>query len=501
VTSEDSATASSTLAPARVVPTSEVEGAAVESPEAGRRRTVARGAVINSAFLVGIGALNLVKSLIVVGLLTAAEFGVFSIVVLALYLVIAIKSVAVADRYIQQTEADQELAFRRAFTLELIASFAAALCMAGLGGLLALAYGREELLAPALALALVLPGLALQAPVWVFYRRLDFLRQRILLAADPVVALVVTIPLAVAGLGYWSLVIGLVAGAWAAGALALAFSLPLMVSVGLGLMIAQLAVFFGDLAVGLGAAGAIGLAGTFSAYSERVDAVVTQTIYPVICRLQERGDLLLEAFVKSNRLALMWAFPFGIGLTLFVGDLVSFAIGEQWRDAVVLLQVIGVTAAVNHIGFNWGAFYRAAGRTRPIATVTAVALASFLAVAIPLLFAWGLDGFAAGVGVMTLVSLAGRWYYVTRLFPGFEVARHAARAILPTVPAVVVVLGARGVLDGERGGATALAELALYIAVTVVATLIIERSLLREVAGYLRAARPAAAAPGPGAAP
>ena len=137
---------------------------------------------------------------------------------LALYLVIAIKSVAVADRYIQQTEADQELAFRKAFTLELIAS-------RGRGAvrwpcsppLLALAYGRDELLAPALALALVLPGLALQAPVWIFYRRLDFLRQRLLLAADPMVALVVTIALAAAGFGYWSLVVGLIAGSLGGG--------------------------------------------------------------------------------------------------------------------------------------------------------------------------------------------------------------------------------------------------------------------------------------------
>lgn len=467
---------------------------------------VARGAVINSAFLVGVGALNLLKSLVVVGLLTAAEFGVFSIVVLALYLVIAIKSVAVADRYIQQTELDQELAFRKAFTLELIASGVAALCLAALAPLLALVYGQGELLAPALALALVLPGLALQAPVWVFYRRLDFLRQRILLAADPIVALVVTIPLAAVGLGYWSLVIGLIAGSWTAGALALAFSpyrlglrfdhsamkqyvkfsLPLMVSVGLGLMIAQLAVFFGELAIGLAGAGAIGLAGIFSAYSERVDAVVTQTVYPVICRLQDRRDLLLEAFVKSNRLALMWAFPFGIGLTLFVEDLVSFGIGEQWRDAVVLLQVVGLTAAVNHIGFNWGAFYRAAGITRPIAIVTGIALAVFLAVAIPLLFAFELDGFAAGLAVMTVVALAARWYYVSKLFPGLEVAAHAARAIVPTIPAVAAVLGARLAFGGERTVGISLAELGLYVAVTVAATLIVERSLIREVLGYLR---------------
>jgi len=509
VTNEDSATASSALAPGRLVPVGEAEEGVAPGEAVGRRRTVARGALINSAFLVGIGALNLVKSVIVVGLLTAAEFGVFSIVVLALYLVIAIKSVAVADRYIQQTETDQELAFHKAFTLELLASFVGALCMVALACLLALAYGQDQLLAPGLALALVLLGLAFQAPVWVFYRRLDFLRQRILLAADPVVALVVTIPLAALGLGYWSLVIGLIAGSWTAGAVAIAFSpyrlrlryeratlrqyvsfsVPMMVAVGLGLMIAQLAVFFGELAIGLAGAGAIGLAGTFSAYSERVDAVVTQTVYPVICRLQDRPDLLLETFVKSNRLALMWAVPFGLGLTLFVADLVSFGIGEQWRDAVLLLQVVGLTAAVNHIGFNWGAFYRAAGVTRPVAVVTGIALSAFLAVAVPLLFAFGLDGFAVGLAVMTVTALAARWYYVSKLFPGFEVAVHAARAIVPTIPAVAAVLGVRLAFDAERSGAIALAEVCLYVAVTVAATLVVERSLIREVLGYLRRER------------
>ena len=56
----------------------------------------------------------------------------------------------------------------RAVTLELIAAGIAAGVMAALAPLLALVYGQTELLAPALAVALVLPGMALQAPVWVF---------------------------------------------------------------------------------------------------------------------------------------------------------------------------------------------------------------------------------------------------------------------------------------------------------------------------------------------
>ena len=71
--------------------------------------------------------------------------------------------------------------------------------MLAIAPILALVYGESDLLAPGLALALVLPGLALQAPVWVYYRRMAFLRQRLIAAVDPVVGFVVTIALAVAG--------------------------------------------------------------------------------------------------------------------------------------------------------------------------------------------------------------------------------------------------------------------------------------------------------------
>jgi O-antigen/teichoic acid export membrane protein len=314
----------------------------------------------------------------------------------------------------------------------------------------------------------------------------------------------------VAGLGYWSLVIGMIVGAWAGAAAALlaspyrlglrferatlreylSFSIPLMVAVLAGLAIAQFSVLFGDLAIGLGAAGAIGLAATFAAYADRIDSVITQTLYPAICRVVDRQDLLLEVFWKSNRLALMWAVPLGIGLSLFSGDLIEFGIGEQWREAEVLLVTFGLTAAISHVGFNWVAFYRARGETWPEAFVTILVLAVFLLVTTPLLFAFGLDGFAAGTGAMAVAAVAGRWYYLKRLFPGLRMARYFLRAFAPTAAAAAVVLGLRLAVDADRTLGLALAELALYLAVNVALTLVLERRLIAEAMSYLRAPRP-----------
>jgi O-antigen/teichoic acid export membrane protein len=345
---------------------------------------------------------------------------------------------------------------------------------------------------------------------------MDFFRQRLVSAVDPIVGFVVTIILAIAGLEYWSLVIGLVVGSWAGGIVALvvspyrpalrferatlreyaSFSWPLLVAVAAGLMIAQLSVLFGDLAIGLAGAGAIGLAATFAAYADRIDSVITQTIYPAICRVVDRGDLLLEVFLKSNRLALMWAVPLGIGLSLFSGDLIEFVIGEHWREAEILFVTFGITAAVSHIGFNWSAFYRALGRTKPEAIVTVAVLGAFLCVTAPLLFAYDLDGFAAGTAVMVSVTIAGRWYYLKRLFPDLRLARYVARALAPTAVAVAVVLGIRLAIEADRSVGLALVELAVYLAVNAALTIALERALLAEALVYLRRPRTASASAG-----
>jgi hypothetical protein len=82
------------------------------------------------------------------------------------------------------------------------------------------------------------------------------------------------------------------------------------------------------------------------------------------------------------------------------------------------------------------------------------------------------------------VSLIVRGVYLRRLFHGFRMLPHGIRALAPTVPAAGAVLLARALIDSRSAGMAA-AEVVMYLAITVVATVLLERPLLREVAGYL----------------
>src|SRR5204863_7701101 len=143
---------------------------------------------------------------------------------------------------------------------------------------------------------------ALQAPIWIYYRRMHFVRQRALAAIDPVVSFAVAVGLAVAGAGYWALVIAVVAGAWSAAIVAIvsspyplrwrygrgslkvyvAFSAPIVVATVASIVVANSAAIASNAHLGLAGVGAVALAANISAFTTRVDDLVSGTLYPAI---------------------------------------------------------------------------------------------------------------------------------------------------------------------------------------------------------------------------
>ena len=466
----------------------------------------ARGTLINGSFLAAINGLGLVKGLAAAGFLATSEYGVWGLIGATTGFIMWFGAVGVEDKYIQQDHPDQQKAFQVAFTIQcMVASAVAVGILVGMP-LFSLAYGRPEMVAPGMVLAAGMIPAALQAPLWIFWRRMDFLRQRSLQIWDPVVSLIVVVALAAAGLGVWALVIGTLAGSFTAAIVAVraspyplrwryekgafreyaSFSWPLFVASASAVLIALVPVLVASRTAGLAAVAAITLATTIAQFAYRVDEVVTQVLYPAICAVRDQAHLLFAAFSKSNRLALLWALPFGAAGALFADDFVHYVIGDKWKFAVPVIQVFAVTAAVNQIGFNWTAFYRALGRTRPIAVANVAFLIGVLGVAAPLLATHGIDGYAVGMAVATAIWLAVRLYYLAQIFPALSIVSHVGRSLPPTIAAVGAVFAVRGLTGGGRSMAHVAVEVAVFVVVAAAVTMISERELLREMWSYLK---------------
>jgi O-antigen/teichoic acid export membrane protein len=471
------------------------------------RARVVRGTVVNAAVLILVDALVLAQGLIVTRLLGPHTIGLYGVVTATTMTIIALKRVGVDEAFVAQEQADQRQEFQRAFTLELVLSCAFSLLLLALAPLVALVYGDDRLVALMAATAYLPIAFALQSPLWVFFRRMDFVRQRLLQAVVPVVTFAVTVPLAASGVGVWSLVIGPAVGNVAGVAAALAmspyplalrydpgvarrylrFSGPVFVALLAALVVAQGQVLAFSVFGGLAWVGFFTLAATLSRYVDRADVIVTSTIYPAICAIRGRTAALEELFVRSNRATLLWVLPAATGVVLFAGDLVHFVLGDAWAPARTLLQGLAIATALGQVGFNWFSFYRAHEQTRPGAVEAVVGALAFCALALPSLALWGATGFVAGRIAGVVVQLAVRARYVRRLLPSVRARDLLTRAVAPVGAALGCVLALRLALWGSaRTEAQAIGELALFCVVAAGLSIALERRLIAEIAGAVR---------------
>jgi hypothetical protein len=112
---------------------------------------------------------------------------------------------------------------------------------------------------------------------------------------------------------------------------------------------------------------------------------------------------------------------------------------------------------------------------------------AFLALAVPGLALWGATGFVAGRVAVSLAMLLVRGHYVHRLLPAVRLWALALRGSMPVAIGAAATLSVRLALwGGERPLWQALCELAIFLAVTALATRALERDLLREFARYVR---------------
>lgn len=477
------------------------------------RHHVARGTIVNSVYLASINGLTIVQGLLVARLLGATEYGVWGLLVIVFATLAYLAGVGLNDKFIQQDHPDQEAAFQIAFTLQAVLCTAFALVAMIAVPVAAWLYDEPRILLPGLLTAIAMPLIAFEAPTWVYYRRMDFRSLRLLEAVRPVTTFVVTVPLAAAGVGFWSLFAGAIAGVVARAVATVFFSpyklrlrleretvreyvhysWPLLAGSFVSVVTFQVPVTIAARGLGSAAVGAITLSSQVVGYTRRLDDVVTHALYPAICAVKDQRDLLFESFSKSNRLAVLWGFPLGVGASLFADELVDVVLGDSWALTVPLIQILGVCAAIDQMGFNWTAYARARGETRILVVQSGLVFLAVLGVGVPLLLSEGLSGYGWGIAAGTLVGLGVRFAYLARLFPAFRLVSHVIGAIAPTLVASCAVLAAR-IAAPAGGTGRSLGEAAAFLAIVVAGTLVTERALLKEAVSYLRRATSPAAA-------
>ena len=455
--------------------------------------------------------IRIVSLLILARLLAPSDFGIVALALASLALVNVFSDLGLGAVLVVRQDLDRR-SMGTVLSMMLVTGTAGAVIVAGSSPLIASALDEDELTPFLLVLSLTL---LINVFAW-FYemlmqRELEFRRLFACNVAQTVGYVVVTLGLAIAGAGAWSLVAGELAGGLALVA-ALLMATPYRVApawardrvgelfgAGWGFLAQGGVSFIEENADRLIIGRLLGTAqlGYYSIAFRlgempywAVAHPVAMVTFPGFARMRERGEEITEAFLSSLRFVAVLVVPVGVLLSATAGPLVHALLGERWIPAIGVIAIMGLWASLRSLGGILAWLLNSVGEAKLLAKVSAVmilALVPAIAVAASL----------GGVREVALVVLADA--LVNVIVYALWVQRRGAIALREQWRAVrAPVLAAPGAWlaaaalsrlgDGWPAGATLAAALLGGLAAYVIILALLDRSILTWIPAQVRRA-------------
>lgn len=90
--------------------------------------------------------------------------------------------------------------------------------------------------------------------------------------------------------------------------------------------------------------------------------VMTAVIFPAFASLQEQREALKKGFLSTMRYIEVLVTPMSLGMIIAAEPLIRVIFGDQWVEAIPIMQVLSAYTLILSIGFHVGDVYKAIGR-------------------------------------------------------------------------------------------------------------------------------------------
>jgi PST family polysaccharide transporter len=373
-----------------------------------------------------------VATIVLARLLVPSEFGLVAFCLAVIYALDYIGDLGLGAALIYRSDAEDPRISSTAFWIGIIGSLVLFAVSWLIAPLLADVGPGDEVISLFRVLALQFPFSALGKAHE--YRLRRSLRFRTLFGpklAGGLTKGAVSIGLALAGAGAWSLVVGQVAGTLAVSiglwlvypfrpSLVIAGrELPSMMRFGLGIVavgvLGQGAKNFDFIIVG-GKLGAAALGVYYLAFRLPELVILTgfrvanDVLFPFYARLRDPAvdvddDELRRGYLQTIRLGAMVAWPAAFGMAALALPLVLTVYGERWRSAAAPMALVAIWAGLASLATMPGAVFKALGRSW-LLTATGIMQMAILFPAIWFTAPYGITAVAASQVAEKTVSLA-----------------------------------------------------------------------------------------------
>ena len=484
------------------------------APERLRSR-VLRGVAWKAASTIVLQLSRSVVAVILARLLTPQDWGLAAMVLVLASISVLFTDSALGTALIQKrtiTEADRSTVFWSS----LVIGVTLAAGGIALSGVVASFYGEADVqpLFAVLSLSFLVTSLAMTQTA-LLIRELDFRRLELRQMGATLAGASVGIAVALDGHGAWAIVLQQLTTAVVGASLIWAlsswrptacFSVTSLRSLGgfTGNVFAQNLLYqlgrsADKLLIGryLGAAslGAYALASTVMlAPFSQIAAPLQQVLFPAFAQMQDDRQRLADVWIRVARLVGSIAIPASIGLMVVAPDLVAAVLGDRWRAATPVIQILAVVGLIQSVQTLNGEILLALGRAGTLLRFTILwFVASVGAIALALVLGLGIVGVAVAYAIATAVVEPTNAYLTARAL-GISVFRFVGAFAAAAQAAAIMgglLLGLRsvGAVEGMSPGVRLLLSIALGAAVYVPLCLWRSREVRVELSAIARSRR------------
>ena len=479
------------------------------------RARVLRGVAWKAASMIVLQLSRSIVAVILARLLTPQEWGLAAMVLVLASLSVLFTDSALGTALVQKRRISEEDR-STVFWTSVVIGVALAIGGIALSGLVARFYGEADVrpLFIVLSLGFFVTSLAMTQTA-LLVRELDFRKLELRQMGATVAGAIVGIVVAVDGHGAWAIVLQQLTSAIVGAALIWAlspwrpsatFSLASLRSLGgfTGNVFGQNLLYqvgrsADKLLIGryLGAAslGAYTLASTVMlAPFNQIAAPLQQVLFPAFAQMQDDRERLAEAWIRVARLVGTISIPASVGLVVVAPDFVDAVLGERWRAATPVIQILASVGLIQSLQTLNGEVLLAVGRAGTLLRFTLLwFVASVGAIAVALAFGAGIVGVAAACVVATVIVEPTNAYLTARALDVsvFRFFRCFSGAVQAATAMGVLLLAVRSIeaVEGLGPGLRLLLSIALGAAVYLPLCLWRSPEVRDEIAQIVRARR------------
>lgn len=448
-------------------------------------------------------AVNVLTTIVLARLVAPDEFGLVALATLALTLLGLVKDLGLGGTVIVRQDLDRR-ALGTVLTLMMVVSALLGVVVAACAPLLADFFGEPRLadVVYVMSTLLLISGFSSFYEV-LLQREMEFKSRFVALIGQSVVITAVSIPLAAAGAGVWSLVAGQIAGLAAFGLLAFVLApyrvrptfergiVRSLFTAGSGFLLQNVSIFARQNAdyVVVGRAFGAASVGFYSMAYRLSDLTywaiadpVARVTFPSFAQTRSSGGDIRGSFLTVLRLVVLVSCPLGVILSGAADPFTEAVFGDRWAPMVGPLAVLGIWSAIRpgETTLNW--LLNSIDQARVVGIFSMAVLVAL----VPALILAATFGSITTVAWVVLgdllVSLAFMSAMVARRggVPLGDQWRAVAPIVIASVPAWAASRGAASALDGAASGVTLAASVGAGAAAYLVALMLVAPGLLRD---------------------